>query len=670
MAAAAGQHNANIPHGIDTLGDRIAGQRDIANKLVLLCDHLPAALIAPAEAAGNPQRERITEATDAIKAAVRFWGRTEVALTNQLRGQTVIPISTPLPNFGNNAALPNEREVRIPYYSGTREDKMNCLSWLEKVSQACTAAGLTQNASCDLLERYSQGEVAGELAASRRQGLGFESMVRKLEVRFAGMTTPDEARRLCRDATRMRGESLPAFGTRIYNMAWLAYRDRHDHRDRLATTLAKDVFTSEMSPSARNQMSNSETNHLSSGHPPWTYTEYVGRAATIEADMKPKEHGRHPARMAYVGMDPEEGGDPEDLPFHQSENVRRAGARPADYGDRSLAGTQSQVGSANGVDQREQENHLRILVQRVENLQSLKKEADSQQMSQLLQAQDRQFQLQDKQFCAQDRHADRMEDWMRNLYHIAEVRANEVRAPPAPVIVQTTHPGYGKPPVLQYDTQPHVSAVSLTNKQDGQGQRQMDYTRFRSQSPGQGGQGGYRNASPYGNANRAQSPHQQQAVSFAGNDQGGYERGRPPMRSDQGANDRGSYRPGQDSRGYGQNRGYNNNYNYRQGPNDNRRQPSPYAGPNDRRSREDNRYNDQGGDNRYRQRSLSGSRRDPRIYHVLPDECMKCGQKGHGMWQKDCCPMYSLGITDGPCPKCMRGGHLEEHCLLQLPSKN
>ena len=70
------------------------------------------------------------------------------------------------------------------------------------------------------------------------------------------------------------------------------------------------------------------------------------------------------------------------------------------------------------------------------------------------------------------------------------------------------------------------------------------------------------------------------------------------------------------------------------------------------------------------QRSASGTRRDPRIYNVHPGECMKCGQPGHSMRQMDVCKMAPVAITEGPCPRCKRGGHLDEHCQMLYPPVN
>ena len=298
-------HNPDIPHGEDARGNRLAGHRDIFNKLRRMVGTLPQAIVAPEGAGGGADRNNNNEALNEVLAAIDTYMDTENELANRLRGETVVPISTPLPEFGNVDDLPNERDVRITYYTGGHDDRISCLTWLEKVALACGVHNLTAEASANMLERYAQGEAAEELAACRRQQMNFEEMVRRMEIRFAGMVTPEEARKMCLETRRNRNELLPAFGTRVYNRAWLAFRDRPvDERNDAAVKLAIEVFKAELSESTKQILRNEEIAYMGNGNPPWSFAEYVARATRLESNMRAKEPSRHPARVAYIGLDP------------------------------------------------------------------------------------------------------------------------------------------------------------------------------------------------------------------------------------------------------------------------------------------------------------------------------------------------------------------------------
>jgi hypothetical protein len=61
-------------------------------------------------------------------------------------------------------------------------------------------------------------------------------------------------------------------------------------------------------------------------------------------------------------------------------------------------------------------------------------------------------------------------------------------------------------------------------------------------------------------------------------------------------------------------------------------------------------------------------RLSPAALGVERDECMRCGGKGHRAFGPDSavCGLRHELITDTPCPKCKKGGHLEKHCQRVL----
>jgi hypothetical protein len=62
-------------------------------------------------------------------------------------------------------------------------------------------------------------------------------------------------------------------------------------------------------------------------------------------------------------------------------------------------------------------------------------------------------------------------------------------------------------------------------------------------------------------------------------------------------------------------------------------------------------------------RGNSLNRIHPADVNVRPDECMKCGIEGHLSRDKDLCPLASFTLTDKPCPRCKKGGHVEKVCM-------
>ena len=187
-----------------------------------------------AAAQGIPAYGRVQK--DALRTALAQIGtqvetvRTAADVAHQTsKGERLPPIMTTMPPAPAAGAapvpMPNFREYKIPEFSGSDEEKgISCLDWLTRVVEQAETSALTYLQTIQLMRRHSSGPAAKVIETAHRTHDNLEETIRNLEIRFAGLKAPEEARDMVNVMTRNADEPIAVFATRVRHMAFMATR--------------------------------------------------------------------------------------------------------------------------------------------------------------------------------------------------------------------------------------------------------------------------------------------------------------------------------------------------------------------------------------------------------------------------------------------------------------
>lgn len=170
-------------------------------------------------------------------------------------GYEVIPIVTQLPDFAAQIAqgvvledqAPNLRELPKITLSGAegRADDvkmiMQCRAFLDRIMQIARARNLSAIGTRQLLYDMSSGEVQLITGEMLREDRPLEDIVRKIEVTYGGLKSPEDARRSLESIRRNHGETIMELGRRISQEARMATR-MDPHRDSSYRSMAVEAL--------------------------------------------------------------------------------------------------------------------------------------------------------------------------------------------------------------------------------------------------------------------------------------------------------------------------------------------------------------------------------------------------------------------------------------------
>ena len=146
------------------------------------------------------------------------------------------------------AILPSTRDYKLEDFKGDSikcaADPYLCLDWIERALDIAESSNLTHPTALRLLRRHATREAGRVLGDAVDAQSTLRDAVLELEVNFAGLKLPLQARELCKTMTIKDKESINSFGRRVKLNAIMACRDIEDANERLSATelLAKDTF--------------------------------------------------------------------------------------------------------------------------------------------------------------------------------------------------------------------------------------------------------------------------------------------------------------------------------------------------------------------------------------------------------------------------------------------
>lgn len=230
------------------------------------------------------------EMAEALSLCANIRERTGIAMQTRrenLAAEERVPIYSELPANGNNAVLPGIRDYKVETFSGIETDKVNCLSFIRSIFKECSTRGLTHEAAVNMLDKHTTGPAKHTLEIAQQDGVGLEETVRRLEVRYAGLTHPELARINCEKITRKEGEILATVGQRIRMAAKMAARtDRGVIIPQEEEKIARRVFRTILSPDIQQDLDNQEILRRRTGQTDMSFETYVERASELEARLK------------------------------------------------------------------------------------------------------------------------------------------------------------------------------------------------------------------------------------------------------------------------------------------------------------------------------------------------------------------------------------------------
>ena len=230
-------------------------------------------------------------------------------------GYEVIPIVTELPDFDGKVLqgialddnVPNLRELHKVTLSGTEsrgsdgELVVKCRAFLDRVMQTSESRNLTVRATRQLLYEMSSGEVQLITGEMLREDRSLEDIVRKIEVTYGGLKSPEDARRTLDRIRREAGETIMALGRRISQEARMATRmDPYRHesfRSMAVEALLRKV--PEIEPCIRRL----DDDQMKNGRPRLSYDDVLLEATREEGRMKSHSNqmSRYRSTIRQVG---------------------------------------------------------------------------------------------------------------------------------------------------------------------------------------------------------------------------------------------------------------------------------------------------------------------------------------------------------------------------------
>lgn len=200
---------------------------------------------------------------------------------------TAIPLLKDLTQGGKNDCQ-LVKSAKLLDYNGEPDGPVDLLSWLDQCLTAAAACNLTEEAALDLL-RYKASSMAREaINQMKRDGQGLVTVISELEVTFAKIPPPAEARFLANNLSMIPGEDIGVFAIRLRKMCAMATRDilDVDKRHKEEIELCKNNFKRVIPNTSHQHLIKVEGDMARAGRPPMPYREMVATVSTYQDQNK------------------------------------------------------------------------------------------------------------------------------------------------------------------------------------------------------------------------------------------------------------------------------------------------------------------------------------------------------------------------------------------------
>ena len=217
----------------------------------------------------------------------------------RVQQESVTPIVSSVQLDGAVPNMPDLRTYKIPEFSGLEGDKTNCINWLSRLLRLARAENLTQESVKDLLERHSAGPASNMITEAIRLDTPLVTLIRSLEVRFASLSHPAQARETCNGLKRGPGETIGTLADRIKRHAFMACRLDKTNRTENENALARDNFLRCLMPAVRSAIQTTISTRALAGLPDMTLTDLIAEGEKIEVNQRVFERNGATASVAF-----------------------------------------------------------------------------------------------------------------------------------------------------------------------------------------------------------------------------------------------------------------------------------------------------------------------------------------------------------------------------------
>jgi hypothetical protein len=218
-------HNLAVEAGDQSQAMGLAALANEFLKLRMVNHALLQAL--PADQMPADQRTRLDNALQSAArgsvavSAIALQGLENEARTSDPPTMTTIPIepADPVQN------IENVKTHKIPQFSGDPNGIVSCLSWLDHIMSLSVTSKLSHVAIIEVMKTKADGLAHKTVLHGKEQGLSLAKIVAHLEVEFANVPPPAEARVTANTMMMNGSEEYAAFARRLKDMIRMAVRD-------------------------------------------------------------------------------------------------------------------------------------------------------------------------------------------------------------------------------------------------------------------------------------------------------------------------------------------------------------------------------------------------------------------------------------------------------------
>lgn len=232
----------------------------------------------------DPQKQAFANTATTIRDAARLsadQARRGAALA---RIDRETPLLTTIPDFARpnlRNVCPNIRDIKIKEFSGANKDPSMCRDWLNRIMNTARAENLTEEATIQLLQKLSTGNVAYQVAQAIQKNDSLSNIIRRIEVTYGGVLDPANARAELRKFTRESGENASEAAIRIQLLAQMACRFSQTPVED-AEKLSRETLISTLDSEVESRLEQKEGQRLAGGIEPFQIADLATQIDMIE----------------------------------------------------------------------------------------------------------------------------------------------------------------------------------------------------------------------------------------------------------------------------------------------------------------------------------------------------------------------------------------------------
>lgn len=287
--------NLDLERGGNAIEGIYATNHQLQRLFDIFSNDLAAALGPNGAAQQAAQQRLITACTDAhttttAVAQLADRGRQRVS-------ETTNPLMTTLPDFTIALVapavylddLPDKRNIRLPKPftggSSPSEAPVECRAHLAAIMDIARTNRLSEEGTKKLVKLNVGNDLALMVGEMMEAGASLEAIIRKIEVMYGGLKTPEQAQMECNRASRYPSETLMALGRRIKHLAYMATRMKPDKRE-AAEALGKETFLATISFDLRQKLKSLDDKKLALGQIAMDYETLISEAKRLDDENK------------------------------------------------------------------------------------------------------------------------------------------------------------------------------------------------------------------------------------------------------------------------------------------------------------------------------------------------------------------------------------------------